>query len=277
MAGVFGNLSWSEIQTAMMDAYTHLDISTRDPLEDLRLQMASAGVNRALIVETWGKDNSVCLERLVDSPSPQFRIVVCFRPEEGFPSSDILQQEIVAGIRIKTADIPHLGSLADSLESSGKWLLTHAEAGIYALTDALLPLAKLHPDLRIYLPHFGWPRHDKQDDKDWEDSISRLSRLPAIIVGISAIGHFSREAYPHNDIEPFAAQLLDVFGPDSVVIGSDYPLLEKNMYAEYMDLAKQWSRCANIQPASQFEFDLFGTGSYPLLKPDRVREDERSG
>ncbi|MGB8477861.1 MAG: hypothetical protein WCE63_03340 [Acidobacteriaceae bacterium] len=104
MAGVFGDLFWSETQTAMMDSYTHLDMSAQDPIEDLRLQMASARINRALIVETWGKDNSDCIEHLIALPSPQFRVVVCFRPEDAFPSLDILQEDIVAGIRIKTAD-----------------------------------------------------------------------------------------------------------------------------------------------------------------------------
>jgi hypothetical protein len=228
----------------MMDAYTQLDMSTTYPIEDLRLRMASARIDRALIVETWGKDNFVSLERLLASPSPQFRVALCFRPEEECQGLDILQQEMVGALRVKTADIRHLGRLADSLESSGKWLLPHAESGIKALKDELLPLAKLHPRLGIYLPHFGWPRRDKQDDTDWQDSVSDLSRLPTIVVGISAICYFSRETYPHKDIELFATRLLDAFGPDSVVVGSDYPLLEKNMYAQYIKLAQQWVRRA---------------------------------
>jgi predicted TIM-barrel fold metal-dependent hydrolase len=242
----------------MMDAYTHLDMNTRDPVNDLRLRMDSARIDRALIVETWGRDNHSCLERLIALSPTQFRVAMCFRPEEKRPYLDILQEEMVVALRIKTADIQHLGSLADSLESSGKWLLTHAEAGIKKLKDELLPLAKAHPNLWIYLPHFGWPRHDKQDDKDWEDSVRELGRLPNTIMGISAIDHFSNEPYPHGDIEPFAARLLDAFGPDSVVIGSDYPLFEKDMYARYIDLAQQWVQRTSTRWTCRFEFNLFG-------------------
>ena len=92
-----------------MDCYTHLDMRVPDPIEDLRLQMSSAKIDRALIVETWGKDNFACLEHLIASPSPQFRIALCFRPEEGGLGTDVLQQEMVAALRVKTADNPPPG------------------------------------------------------------------------------------------------------------------------------------------------------------------------
>jgi predicted TIM-barrel fold metal-dependent hydrolase len=79
------------------------------------------------------------------------------------------------------------------------------------------------------------------------------------MVGISAIGHFSREAFPYRDMEPFAAALFDAFGPDSIVPGSDYPLLEESDYAEYMRLSQGFIRPGNTQGARRFESSLFGT------------------
>jgi hypothetical protein len=37
----------------MMDAFTHLDMSALDPIADFQSRMASAGIERALAVETW--------------------------------------------------------------------------------------------------------------------------------------------------------------------------------------------------------------------------------
>jgi hypothetical protein len=236
----------------MIDSYTHLDMNSSDPMEDLRSQMNSAKVDRALIVETWGKDNEVCLQQLIALPSPEFRIALCFRPDED-PDVTLLQPETVAALRVRTSDIRRLGSFVDTLESSGKMLLTHAEAGIKMLKDELLPLAKLHPELGIYLPHFGWPRKDGRDDKDWRGAIVELSHLPNIVVGISAIAHFSREAYPHSDVEPFASQLIETFGATSVVAGSDYPLLRNNSYADYMRLVQLWTSRTNTRVDSPFE------------------------
>jgi predicted TIM-barrel fold metal-dependent hydrolase len=242
----------------MMDAYTHLDMSAMDPIEDLQLRMISAEMDRALIVETWSQDNFACLERLIAQPSPQFRVALCFRPEEERQGLDVHRHEMIAALRVRTADIRRLGRVADLLESSGKWLLPHAEAGIKALKNELLPLAKAHPELGIYLPHLGWPLHDKKHDEDWKDAMKELSHLRNIVVGISAISYFSREAYPHNDIEPFVNALLNSFGADSIVVGSDYPLLQKDMYPDYIRLARRWIQHQAAASPSHFESYLFG-------------------
>jgi hypothetical protein len=241
----------------MMDAYTHLDMSVRDPIGDLALRMDAAQVDRALIVETWGKDNRACLERLIASPSQRFRVALCFRPEEGGLSPEVLHLETVRALRIRTADIQALGALAKTLESSGKWLLPHAESGIQALKNELLLLAARHPKLRIYLPHLGWPRRDRQNDEDWWDSLSELSSLRNLVVGISAIAHFSRKAFPHKDIEPFAATLREAFGPEKLAAASDYPLFEKNKYSKYMRLAGDWIH-GGSESGSRLESSLFG-------------------
>ena len=95
-------------------------------------------------------------------------------------------------------------------------------------------------------------------------------------MGISAIDNFSRETYPHKDIEPFAARLLETFGPDSVVIGSDYPLFEKDMYAQYINLAQQWVQRTNTHGVCRFESNVFGDTTPSILEQARVRKDKRS-
>ncbi len=240
----------------MIDAYCHLDMSAAQPIADLERRMDSAGVDRALIVETWSGDNRACLQQLIASSSTRFRVAFCFRSDEAQSASELLSLEMVRALRVKTADLQRLGSIAAELESAGKWLLPHAESGIRALTEELLQLADLYPHLPIYLPHMGWPRRDRQDDDDWRESIYMLSRLPNLIVGISAIAHFSRDASPHDDVAPFAAHLLETFGADSLVAASDYPLFEKDRYAQYMQLASDWITSAK-QCGQRFESRLF--------------------
>jgi predicted TIM-barrel fold metal-dependent hydrolase len=241
----------------MIDAYCHLDISAAQPIADLERRMVAAGVDRALIVETWSGDDRAWLQQLVASPSTRFRVALCFRSDQAQSGSDLLSLAMVRALRAKTADLQRLGSIAAKLESTGKWLLPHAESGIRALTEELLQLAGFYPRLPIYLPHMGWPRRDRQDDDDWRESISMLSKLPNLIVGISAIAHFSRDAFPHDDVAPFAAHLLETFGADSLVAASDYPLFEEDRYAQYIELASDW-----IVPVKQrgqrFESSLFG-------------------
>ena len=240
----------------MIDAYCHLDMRAPQPIADLERRMDAAGVDRALIVETWSGDNRACLQQSIASLSTRFRVAFCFRSGEAQSGSELLSLEMVRALRVKTADLQRLGSIAAKLESTGKWLLPHAESGIRALTEELLQLADLYPRLPIYLPHMGWPRRDRQDDDDWRESMSMLSKLPNLIVGISAIAHFSRDAFPHDDIAPFAAHLLETVGADSLVAASDYPLFETDRYAQYMQLAGDWIASAE-QSGQRFESSIF--------------------
>ncbi|MGB7190092.1 MAG: amidohydrolase family protein [Acidobacteriaceae bacterium] len=241
----------------MIDAYCHLDMSAAQPIADLERRMDAAGVDRALVVETWSGDNRICLQQLVASFSARFRVVPCFRPDQPQSNSEILSMEMVRGLRVKTRDLNRLGPIAEILESMGKWLLPHAESGIGKLAEELLQIADLYPQLPIYLPHMGWPRRDRQDDNDWLESTSRLRKLPNVIVGVSAMAHFSREAFPHNDVAPFASHLLTTFGRELLVAASDYPLFEKDRYAQYIHLAIDWIGGAR-QLGSHFESSLFG-------------------
>jgi len=234
----------------MIDGYTHLDMSLDDPVAALEQRMDEAGVDRAFIIETWSKDNHGCLDRLVASGSPRFRVAFCFRPEDGLFSPAIFEPETVGGIRIQTADIRAFRPIAEALARSGKWLIPHAEAGIGALAVELLRLAEACPELRIYLPHMGWPRRDKKEDPDWDKSLSALSALPHLVIGVSAIAHFSQEAYPHQDIRPAAMRLHELFAPGSICTGSDYPLFDTTRYADYMELAYEWIGPAVKEPGA---------------------------
>jgi hypothetical protein len=238
----------------MIDAYTHLDMGAAQPVGDLERRMKAAEIDRALIVETWSGDNRECLQQLMASPVPAFRIAPCFRPEQTESGAELLSLEVVGALRVKTADLHRLGPTANMLQSRRKWLLAHAESGIAALVGELLQLAASYPDLPIYLPHMGWPRQDKQDDDDWLPSILTLSKLPNIMVGVSAIAHFSRAVVPHDDVAPFAARLRAIFGPASLVAASDYPLFEKDRYAQYVQLARDWIAGADHH---RFESSLF--------------------
>jgi hypothetical protein len=242
----------------MMDAYTHLDTSAADPVGDFRAKMISAGIDRALAVETWKGNNYATLERLIGSKPPDFRVALCFRPEQGWPTPDVIGKDMVAGLRVKTADLRRLGSMAGRLESSEKWLVTHAESGIGRLTEEIALLVKSHPRLRIYLPHCGWPRQTLQRDGAWNEAVVELSRLPNLVVGVSALAHFSTKPFPHPDVMPFVRRLTELFPSSSIVAGSDYPLCEQSQYSAYMKLARSWIEGEDDRWSPVFESLLFG-------------------
>ena len=224
----------------MIDAYTHLDLSVPDPIADFQARMSSTGVKKALAVEMWSGANFPLLETIAHSRLRQFRIVPCFRPEKRLPDPELLSDQCLVGVRVKTADISHLEPVASSLEQSQKWFVAHAEKGIGHLVHELVHLRGRHPGLRLYVPHLGWPCDQQTDDPEWVDAMTALSRFPGTVVGISAIAHFSREPYPHKDVRKFVSRIAELFPAENIVPGSDYPMMEKEQYAKYMELAAEW-------------------------------------
>jgi hypothetical protein len=237
----------------MIDAYTHLDQACADPIADMELKMTRAGVTHALAVETWKADNLPSLHQIMETHSPHFRVALCFRPVLHPSIPGILENPAVVALRVRTSDIAALGEAAAALQAAGKWLIPHAEDGIAPLAKELLALVEHAPGLQIYLPHLGWPTQEKTEDPAWAEAIASLRQIPGIVVGISAIPHFSREPFPHVDIERFAARLVETFGPTSVVAASDYPLIEKDRYTEYMQLAETWIRRADAGWSPRFD------------------------
>lgn len=226
----------------MMDAYTHLDVSAPDPLGELAARMHGAGIDRALVVETWNGDNRRYLERLVAQPDPRFRVAFCFRPETPGDPSRLLNAGCVAGVRVKTAHLRQAAAFADRLEASGKLLIVHAEEGIERLIEELDLFLTAHPGVPIYVPHLCWPAAEGRPDPAWPGVLERLRRLPLAVGGVSAISYFSRLPYPHDDVRAWAMKFLRAFPASCIVVGSDYPLLDKNAYADYMGLAAGWVR-----------------------------------
>lgn len=240
----------------MTDSYTHVDLTTSDPLEDLRAKMNAGGIERALVVETLKGDNREYIEKLAKLREPRFRLAFCYRPEMPESAQRFMKDPWVAALRVRTAQLEEDPGWLNTLESSGKYLLIHAESGIAPLVRNVRAVSAAHPKLRIYVPHLGWPRRDGNDDPLWRESIRALHAIPTSIVGISSLLTFSREPFPHPDVHAFARELIQLFGPQRVVAGSDFPFIEKARYADYVRVAHQSIR--GIWPKWSDHARIFG-------------------
>ncbi|MCE5308113.1 MAG: amidohydrolase family protein [Acidobacteriales bacterium] len=226
----------------MTDSYTHIDLTAKDPLGDLRSKMAAGGILRAFVVETLKGDNREHLLAFLKERDPRFRLAFCYRPESPGAAKQFMTDPWVAALRINTAQLEEDTAWLAGLEASGKYLLIHAESGIARLVRNARAAVAAHPRLRIYVPHLGWPRNEGKDDPAWRDSVRALHAIPTAIIGISSLLTFSRQPFPHPDVHPFAQELIRLFGPERLVAGSDFPFIEKARYGEYVAVAHRWIR-----------------------------------
>ena len=151
-------------------------------------------------------------------------------------------------------------------------LATMAELGL--VFDALvkpvhlprvLSVVQRHPELRVVIDHGAKPDIAHGEWQPWADQMAALARQAQVACKLSGL---LTEAGPQPNpdaVQPWAAHLLEVFGPDRVLWGSDWPVLE--LVARYQD----WDRtCQNWVTgwSSQQRDALFGGNARRIYRLD---------
>ena len=225
----------------MIDAYSHVDMDHKSPLDDIDSRRRGAGITKVLLVETWNGANRTLLESLLaSSAGTPFSVVLCHRGGPASNLSSLLRTARLAGIRISARHVLPDDEVCRGIHETGKLLVAHADDGIGPLALNLERLLQALPGSRIYVPHLGWPIRNGEEDPAWRSAISNLASNSSVTFGISAISTFSALPFPHDDVAELAQWAIPQFSPARIVIGSDYPLLEKSRYPDYLSLARDW-------------------------------------
>jgi len=91
---------------------------------------------------------------------------------------------------------------------------------------ALLAFATRHPDLPIVIDHGAKPLIAQGVMAPWREDIARLAALPQVCCKLSGL---VTEAGPDWDVErlrPYVDHLVASFGPQRLIWGSDWPVLD---------------------------------------------------
>lgn len=93
----------------------------------------------------------------------------------------------------------------------------------YQQLDVVEQLAADHPDVTIILDHMAWPDDQPSpDDKPWAH-FSEVAEHDNTYVKISSVAEYSHEGWPYEDMWPYMENLLEWFGSDRLIFGTDYP------------------------------------------------------
>ena len=118
--------------------------------------------------------------------------------------------------------------LRDAIEEKAFWevaIETDAVVQILAHTsqlDQALELVETYPELRYTFDHFS--HADAADDPaESFAGFEPLSEYDNVTVKLSEIAHTSNEDYPYEDAHDHVRWLLDTFGRERVLWGSDFP------------------------------------------------------
>lgn len=86
-------------------------------------------------------------------------------------------------------------------------------------------LARQCPDVQFILDHCGVPSVKDRERDPWRDHIRAIAALPNVACKISGIvAYADPAAWTVDDLRPYVEHVIEAFGWDRVVWGSDWPV-----------------------------------------------------
>ncbi len=206
----------------------------------LREKMATADVQRVLAIHTsmtYGFDNRL----LADSAcaNTQWMVGVCtLHPEDPKSPSQLrtlVKDFNVRGMRSVPAGQPerhldysvekHLDDpRVDALWSTAEDLGVVINVLIrLPLADELEAMLRRHPNLPVVLDHCMFPEGNDRIQGETIQRALHLARYPNLFAKLTWLVAGSDQPYPFADTHPLLKAVIDAYGPDRCVWGSDFP------------------------------------------------------
>jgi len=271
-----------ETVPGIVDAHHHLwDLSVRDQdwisgdalaplrrdftLADLAPQARAAGVTATVLVQTITvpQETPEFLALAADSD-----LVAGVVGWTDLTAPDIA--ETLAGLRAGPGG-EYLVGIRHQVQSEPdpRWLVRPdvlhglsavAEAGlVYDLVvtphqlSAAAAAAERLPDLTFVLDHIGKPPIASGSLDPWAEETRRLAALPNTRCKLSGlVTEADWGSWTTQDLKPYADTVLDAFGPDRLMFGSDWPVCKLAAdYAEVIAAARELT--ARLTPAERHQ------------------------
>ncbi|MEO9525829.1 amidohydrolase family protein [Roseibium sp.] len=88
----------------------------------------------------------------------------------------------------------------------------------------LLRLAERHADLRMVVDHGSKPRIADGDFEDWAADMKTIASNTSAVCKLSGLVTEAGDNWTLDDLRPYVGHLLETFGPDRLIWGSDWPV-----------------------------------------------------
>ena len=130
-----------------------------------------------------------------------------------------LQGETAPGFCLQPAFVEGVRMLPE-YDLSFDLCLTHIQ-----LPD-VIRLVRLCPETRFILDHLGKPDIRDHMLDPWRDHIRELASCPNVMCKLSGmVTEADHQQWVPEDLAPYIAHILDTFGEDRVLFGSDWPVM----------------------------------------------------
>lgn len=217
---------------------------------DLMVDMDEAGVDESVIVTTplYGRGvraNEYTMRAIEAYPDRLWGVGLMdlFRDDPETVRADlrrVIGHERMLGVRMH-ACLEYEEHSSD-LDRTADWILDDALEPVWTEAAALdtsvfvFPkaeqlsmietLAGRYPDVSIVVDHMAFPDEKTEPDASpWTD-FQGLADHENVAVKVSSLPRSSETSWPYKDLWDYVRHLLDWFGPERLMLGSDYPWMD---------------------------------------------------
>jgi L-fuconolactonase len=178
-------------------------------------------------------------------------------------------------LRPMLQDIPDLDWIDDPRLDPAIVAMKEADLRFDALVmpqhlRALTAFAKRHPDLSIVIDHGAKPRIATGEIRQWREAIAGLATLPNVHCKLSGLLTEAVERRDAAAIRQYADTLLELFGPERLIWGSDWPVLRlAGDYGGWLAM------CQTLVPVRHHD-TVFGENAIRFYKLDVSRHEQEA-
>jgi L-fuconolactonase len=112
----------------------------------------------------------------------------------------------------------------------------------------VLPIMDRVPDLRAVIDHIAKPDILHREVEPWLSSLRRVASIPGMMCKVSGmVTEADHHGWTHEDLKPYIAHVLGMFGWDRLMYGSDWPVcLLAGTYPKVIEATR--SGLASLRP-----------------------------
>ncbi|MFB6136199.1 MAG: amidohydrolase [Halobacteriaceae archaeon] len=239
-------------------AYTHADLVA---------DMDRVGVDEAVVVTTplYGRGrraNEYTMRAVEAHPDRLYGVgVMDFFPNDPEGAAETLRRVAghprMLGVRMHAAMA--YATIPDAVDRSADWIrderldpvwaaAADADARVFVFPkaqqlDHVAAVADAHPDVTLVVDHMAWPDETTAPDEAPWTEFEAVAERDNVYVKVSSLPRSADEPWPYPDLHGYVRNLLEWFGPERLLLGSDYP---------WMDSWGSYEDCLNWVDAADF-------------------------
>jgi L-fuconolactonase len=239
----------------IVDAHQHLWVVSERPYEwllpeyeilyrdyrqsDIQPELEKYGIGETILVQAGDSYADTFFLLSVSQQNKQIAAIVGWVPMDRFEEAEAAlsvfgREPLIKGIRALTHTYEDPAwitrpEVSKTLTAMASQQLSLDYVAINpAHRDAILAVARKHSKLNIVLDHFTKPDISTGEWEPWASAMQELAKLPNVYSKVSGLNTLSSPQWKSSDWEPYVKFMIETFGSERLMIGSDWPFARQS-------------------------------------------------